>query len=48
LGKLIDAVSDHGLLVIGSAAHRALASKFTGNTYEKVLHHLEAGMMVVN
>jgi nucleotide-binding universal stress UspA family protein len=45
--ELIDAVSDHGLLVVGSAAHRALAGKFIGNISERVLHHLKAAMLVV-
>jgi triosephosphate isomerase len=48
LGKLIDAVSDHGLLVIGSAAHRAMEGKFTGNISEKVLPHLKAAMLVAH
>jgi hypothetical protein len=42
---LIGAVSDHGLFVIGSAAHRALAGKFLGNSSKKVLPHLKAAML---
>ncbi len=50
--EIADAVSESGVLVIGSAAARTLpgkvAAKLFGNTSEKVIHHIHGDVLVVH
>ena len=37
-----------GLLVIGSAANKGVKGFWIGNTAERILHHMQSDMLVVN
>lgn len=47
-GVLQEALTEDGLLVIGTIANKGLKGFFLGNTAERLLRHLEGDMLVVN